>query len=146
MDFQSYFKSHGDYLLATIRKAQDRLEVASKVQCVLSGNIFTVGDILLECNFVGGQGRDYKKWVNNADYVIQECIKEVTGVSREALQYAAGEVFYKTAPVMQAMGKVLIIQDEVEQVTGFNNAAMRQVLDKNRQEYKKAGQHANKYS
>lgn len=86
INWQAYYASHANFILAMVKGQQEARIEALKVQGMFtSGMVYTVGDILTSCI---NTSRNDEIWMNLTKIRIQGYLKHATGITREALLFA----------------------------------------------------------
>ncbi|MGP1715660.1 MAG: hypothetical protein ACTS9Y_00645 [Methylophilus sp.] len=92
INWQAYFKSHGDFILAQLKGKDAAYQAALDVQCMLpSGLTYTVDSIMLSCAKHHTSQAEYKAWMEVTRIRLDGQLKLLTGIAREALIFVINE-------------------------------------------------------
>lgn len=90
INWQGYYASHANFILAQIQGPEAALKAALMVQGMSkTGMTFTVGDIVASCAHPGTQRVTDETWMNLTKIRINGYLDRLTGVANEALKMAA---------------------------------------------------------
>ena len=93
INWQAYFKSHGDFVLAQLQGNKDAAyKAALDVQCMLpNGMTYSVDSIMLSCAKHYTSQAEYAAWLEVTRIRLDGHLKQLTGIAREALIFVINE-------------------------------------------------------
>jgi hypothetical protein len=101
INWQGYYASHANFVLAQIKGPEAALQAALKVQGMSkTGMTFTVGDIVASCAHPGSDRVTHETWMNLTKIRIEGYLSRLTGIAKEAL----------TMATLHTLGPGIIIQ------------------------------------